>query len=56
MKKLIVLDFGTAEVHIYQYDDTIWKDAEDFTDDDGNLVLDSNCQWMIVDELKLQIH
>tara|TARA_R110000868_G_scaffold38450_4_gene134537 strand:+ start:2597 stop:2854 length:258 start_codon:yes stop_codon:yes gene_type:complete len=56
MKKLIVLDFTTAEVHIYPYDENIWECPEDFADENGNLILNSNCQWMVVDELKLQIH
>ena len=56
MKKLIVLDFTSSEVHIYPYDENIWECPEDFADENGITVLDSNCQWMVVDELKLQTH
>lgn len=55
MKKLIVLDFGTAEVTIYTYDENIWESPEDFTDENGNFVIDSNCQYMVVDELNIKI-
>lgn len=56
MKKLIILDFGTGEVHIYPYDENIWESPEDFTDEDGYMIIDSNCQYMVVKDLKLQIH
>jgi hypothetical protein len=56
MKKLIVLDHGTREVHIYNYDENIWESPEDFTDEDGHYLLDSNCEWMVVDELNIKVH
>ena len=40
MKKLIILDFSTSEVHVYPYDENVWECAEDFTDYDGNFVPD----------------
>jgi hypothetical protein len=60
MKKIIILDFSTAEVHVFPYDENVWTDAEDFITDEnenGSIALSlSNCQWMIVDDLNIQIH
>ena len=59
-KKIIILDFSTAEVHVFPYDKNIWDDGEDFIEDEnenGDIALSlSNCQWMIVDDLKIEIH
>ncbi len=55
MKKLIVLDFREGEVYVYTYDVNIWESPEDFTDEDGIHVIHSDCQWMVVDELKINI-
>lgn len=53
--KIIVLCFSTAEVFIYPYDNNVWEDAEDFlTSEEINLDI-NNCEWMIVDELNIQI-
>jgi hypothetical protein len=52
MKKIIILDFETAKVHIYDYNTSL--DSEDFIE--SLLYNSNNCQWMIVDELKLEIH
>lgn len=54
-KKIIILDFGEANVLIYDYDENVWESPEDMTDEDGNYILDSNCQWMVVDELNIKI-
>jgi hypothetical protein len=60
MKKIIILDFSTGEVHIFPYDENIWEDGEDFIVDEnenGSIALSlSNCQWMIVDNLNIAIH
>lgn len=56
MKKLVVLDHGTQNVHIYIYDEKIWESPEDFTDEEGNYILDSNCEWMLIDSENLLIH
>jgi hypothetical protein len=60
MKKIIILDFSTAEVHVFPYDDNVWSDGEDFITDEnenGSIALSlSNCQFMIVDDLNIQIH
>ena len=55
IKKIIILDYSTGEVLIKDYDENIWDYAEDMTDEDGNLILHSDCNWMIVDELNLKI-
>ena len=60
MKKIIILDFSTAEVHVFPYDVNVWENAEDFfiglAETTGHYFTESNCQWMIVDELNIQIH
>ena len=59
-KKIIILDFSTAEVHVFPYDENVWSDEEDFIVDEnegGSVAMSaSNCQWMIVDDLNIQIH
>ena len=55
IKKLVVLDHGEQSVTVYNYDENIWETPEDFTDENGNYVLDSNCQWMVVDDLNIKI-
>ena len=40
---------------IKDYDENIWDCAEDMTDEDGNLLLHSDCHYMIVDKLNLKI-
>ena len=54
-KKLVVLDYGEKTVAVYPYDENVWDSPEDFTDKDGNYVLDSNCEWMVVDDLNIKI-
>lgn len=53
MQKIIVLDFSTAEVHIYTYNANK-KEAEDVLAENNHR--ESECQWMICDEIKLLIH
>ena len=55
IKKIIILDYSTGEVIIKDYDENIWDCAEDMTDEDGNLIIHSDCDWMVVDELNLKI-
>jgi len=59
-KKIIILDFSTTEVHVFPYDKNVWDGGEDFIEDEnenGDIALSlSNCQWMIVDDLKIEIH
>ena len=54
-KKIIILDYSTGEVLIKDYDENIWDCAEDMTDEDGHLILHSDCHYMIVDKLNLKI-
>ena len=57
MKKIIILDFNTTEVHVYPYDEPTWQDCIEFIDSAEVGLNSSNCQWMvIVDELNIQIH
>lgn len=62
MKKIIILDFEKGEVHIFNFDRNIFKEDDiqyyfDVLNDNFNLHLtESNCQWMIVDNLNLKIH
>lgn len=51
MEKIIILDFSTGEVFILNYSG---DDAEDWLKDNG--FNPYNCQWMIVDTLKLTIN
>ena len=53
MYKLIVMDYGIGEMFIYSIDPTI-SDYEELKDDDGNYVINKNCEWMVVrGELKI---
>ena len=60
MKKIIILDFESAEVHVFNYDSNIFEDFSDFViviNEEHDLNLrEKNCQWMIVDDLNIQIH
>ena len=54
MKTIIILDFSNGKVIIKDYDtDRKYDDAEDFLTDYGFCL--SNCEWMIVDKLILNI-
>lgn len=56
--KIIVLNFETAETHVFDYS-SIYKDDNEFFESSeaiDNGLNQNNCQWMIVDKLKLQIH
>ena len=55
IKKIIILDYSTGEVIIKDYDENIWDCAEDMTDENGNLLLHSDCHYMIVNKLNLKI-
>jgi|LakMenEpi03Aug12_release.lakeMendotaPanAssembly.Ray.scaffolds.fasta_scaffold3613030_1 hypothetical protein len=55
MKKIIILDFKRGEVFVYNYDTDIWEDGEDFIESEEINLNSNDCQWMIVDELNIQI-
>jgi len=52
--KLIVLDFAIGEVYIYSYDANKLN-PEEVVDENGVYVLNNNCEYMVVDELKINI-
>ena len=52
--KLIVLDFAIGEVYVYSYDANKLK-PEEVVDENGVYVLNNNCEYMVVDELKINI-
>ena len=59
MKKIILLDFGTGEVHVFSYDSAAYEDAEQFIQEmvEKEIITGtSGCEWMIVDKLNIQIH
>jgi hypothetical protein len=60
MKKIIILNFETSEVHVFPYDENLYFDYEEFyvaaLEDYGLDFKDSYCDCMIVDDLNIQIH
>lgn len=55
IKKIIILCSSTQEVLVYEYDMNMWENVEHFlTSDEIDLDI-NNCQWMVVDELNIQI-
>ena len=63
MRKIIILDFSSVEVHVFNYDDNIWEDALHFLSEhfnnEGMPFTEANCQWMISNEeqeLDIVIH
>lgn len=55
MGKLIVLDFRVGEVTVYNYCESEYEDVEDFQNKNGEYVIHDDCQYMVVDELKINI-
>lgn len=55
MKKLIVIDHVDETVTVYPYDENIWESPEDYTTEDGIYVLNSDCSWIVVDEVNIKI-
>lgn len=54
-EKVIVMDYSTGEVHIYTLPENC-NDVEDFLDGCKELSRTKDCHWMIVKEIKLEIH
>jgi hypothetical protein len=52
--KLIVMDYNTVEVHVYPFTNSGDTACEDCLAEHGHK--ESECSWMIVDELKLTVH
>jgi len=57
MQKIIILDFSTAKVHIFNFDKNVFDDGESFLEAHPEYGFkESQCQWMISDEINLEIH
>jgi hypothetical protein len=60
MNKIIILNFEDASVHIFDYDNQAYDDALDFfeviNEEEGYNFKEQNCEWMIVKDLKIEIH
>lgn len=64
LKKIIIIDHSTQEVHIYNYDENIWENDEAFVvahfSNEGSTFKLSECSWMILNtelnELSITIH
>lgn len=57
--KIIILDFSRGEVFVFPYNENIYDNAEDFFESDyckDKGIRETDCQYMVVDELRLQIH
>jgi len=54
-KKIIILDFKTQNVLVYDYDENIWEDCIDFIESEEINLNSNDCQWMVVDELNIEI-
>lgn len=61
MRYITILDFEMVEIHSFPFKD-YWDNfefseiAESIKNDYGILFSENNCQWMIQNGLKLQIH
>ncbi len=51
--KMVILDFSDSVVYIKTYDQDKWDSAEDYLAENG--FNESNCQWMVVPLLKIDI-
>lgn len=62
MKKIIVLDGETQITHIFDFDDVIFDEEEiEVFFQEVHMVFgigltEIDCSWMVVDELKIEIH
>lgn len=54
-KKIIILVFDTEEVLVYDYDENVWESCEDFLESEEMNLNSSNCQWMVIENLNIQI-
>lgn len=53
MKKIIILDFSDNEVYIKNYIEDLWSNPEKFLIENG--FDETNCQWIVVNKLTLNI-
>ena len=54
MKKLIVMSHSCETVTVYPYDENVWESPEDYQIDNV-YVIDSNCSWLVVNEVNIKI-
>lgn len=55
MKKIIILDFSCGEVFIYSLNKKYYNEPEKFIVEKTEHKA-SNCEWMVVDELKINFN
>lgn len=55
MSKLVILHYETKEVLIYDYDENLLENPEDFMSDEKININSSNCHWIVVDEVNIKI-
>ena len=56
-KKIIILDFDTGEVHVYETNKSQEEQfIEDINEKYGTHFRASNVEYMVVEELKITIH
>lgn len=55
MKKIIILCFETNKVLVYPYDENVWEDCIEFMESEEININSNNAQWMVVDNLNIQI-
>jgi hypothetical protein len=53
IKKIIILDFSDNQVYVKNYDENMWSNPEEFLSENG--FDETNCQWMVVNKLTLNI-
>ena len=60
MQKIIVLDFETGSIHIFDYDSNVWEDCLEFLESEEVKKFipngSSNTQYMVVDRMNIEIH
>jgi hypothetical protein len=59
MKKIIILDFESGITYVFEYDekDEIENGFSTYIRSKHNIeLIEHNCQWMIVDEVKLKLY
>jgi hypothetical protein len=56
--KIAILDFSTGELFIFPFDNELYDDASDFfngPEASDYCLTESNCQYMVSDDLKIRI-
>lgn len=55
MKKLVVVDHRDKTMTVYPYDENVWESPEDYMTEDEELVIHSDCSWILLDALTIKI-